>query len=203
MFPACGHKGVVHFGNVTGRKHIVGVDNEEAVHPRVSPLGVDPFKQIAVGIARRAFRRVVILIDVGPVRPGDLSGAVGTVVGHNKHRQFFLRVIASPDAVQQGADHRLLVTGGNDNAILQQAACLGIGRSLEHANQGKYAVMEQQEKETAPDGNKNNGKSCQISHIILHSFNPSVCPAPKGRGTQTADCQPPRLTPVAVVLIHW
>ena len=202
MFPACGHKGVVHFGNVTGRKYIVGVDDEKAVHPRVSPLGIDPVKQIAVGIARRAFRRVVILIDVGPVRPGDLCGAGGAVVGHNKHHQFFLRVITSPDTVQQGADHRLLVTGRNDNAILQQAVRLGIGRSREHANQGKYTVMEQQEKETAPDGNKNNGKSCQISHIILHSFNPSAYPAPLGRDTQTAGCQPSRLMPVAVVLIH-
>ena len=61
----------------------------------------------------------------------------------------------------------------------------------------------QQEKETAPTGNKNDCKSCQISHAIPRSFNPFAAPARKERELQTAGCQPPRLMPVAVVLIHW
>ncbi len=82
---------------------------------------------------------------------------------------------------------------------------MGIDGALEHPDEGKHAVMEQQEKETAPDGDEHDCKSRQISHVIPLSSDPISCPRPKRGGDLQAvpEYQPPKETPVAVVLIHW
>ena len=106
-------EGAVHLGDETGIHQVVRVKDEVAVVD-VLPLLRQAAEEVVHGIALALFALVKALVDEGPRPAGRLGGAIGAIVRYHIQIQQLRRVVLFSQALQQLADHHLLIAGGDD-----------------------------------------------------------------------------------------
>ena len=110
-------EGLVHPGDVVRGQEVVGVKDKVAVKVVVPPGIPDLGQEVVEGVALAHVDPVRALVDHGPGLPCRPGGAVGAVVRHHESDEAVRRVVLAADAVQQVADHRLLVSGGDEHRV--------------------------------------------------------------------------------------
>ena len=121
-------EGAVHLGDVVGRQQVIGVEDEEAVKD-LAIVGFDMAQQLLEGVALADQDPVKALVDHSAVLPGHLGGVVGAVVGHYEDRDQLAGVVLGADGVQQMADDRRLIPGGDQHRVAVEG-CGAVGLVL-------------------------------------------------------------------------
>ena len=110
-------KDFIHPGYIVLCQQVVGIKDKVSVEIIVPPVVPDLGEQEIEGVALAHMHPVPAFVDHSPRVLGNLGSGVSAVVCNYKGDQIAAGVVLPPDALQQLADDRLLVPGGDQHSI--------------------------------------------------------------------------------------